>query len=136
MALCLWFGVCNQPRHSFTTRLLLTCIRSKLFFKEKTVGDIFAEIADQALDMIHNGVKDTFMKLLVRFGLFFLDPANDLKRPPLPSEVSAQRTVRLVPVGVKGDWAFAKKVPRMDSLNCFLFAYLTQFVLNLGGIKP
>ena len=51
--------VYGHPRHSFTTRLLLTCIRSKLYYKEKTTDDIFEEIARQAQDMCEVGVRDS-----------------------------------------------------------------------------
>lgn len=46
----------QTSRHSFTTRLLLTCIKSKLYFGEETTDAIFSEIARQACDLFSNGV--------------------------------------------------------------------------------
>ena len=54
-------------RHSFTTRMLLTCIRSKLFHAEETTDDIFAEIARQAIELCTDGVKVAFWYILNEF---------------------------------------------------------------------
>lgn len=81
-------------RHSFTTRLLLTCISAKLYFKEETVDDLLSEICRQARELLLEG----------------------LTVPCLTSSVCAMLlevdrfTFKFVCLGVKGDWAFARKV--------------------------
>ena len=44
-------------RHSFTTRLLLSCIASKMYLNSTTTDDLFAEIARQARECILEGVE-------------------------------------------------------------------------------
>lgn len=56
------------PRHSFTTRLLLTCIRAKLYHKD-TVDDLLAEIVRQAQDVEINGVQVPFLRYACLCGL-------------------------------------------------------------------
>ena len=51
------FGVILGVRHSFTTRMLLTCIRSKLYWNEQTTDDLFAEIARQARELFVDGLQ-------------------------------------------------------------------------------
>lgn len=52
-----------EVRHSFTTRMLLTCIRSKLYWHEQTTDDIFAEIARQACELFTTGVQESLTEL-------------------------------------------------------------------------
>ena len=59
-----------QLRHSFTTRFLLTCIRSKLFFKEQTMDDLFNEIAKQAKDLCIKGVTVSCLVFIKCLDLF------------------------------------------------------------------
>lgn len=51
-------------RHSFTTRLLLTCIRSKLYYKEETTDDIFSEIAKQAIELFNAGLQVSYTSIM------------------------------------------------------------------------
>lgn len=44
-------------RHSFTSRLLFTCISSKLFDGEKTLRDLNDEFAKQLRSMFFEGVQ-------------------------------------------------------------------------------
>ncbi len=46
----------QQLRHSFTTRLLLTCISAKLYHNDQTTDDLFAAITRQAHDLALDGV--------------------------------------------------------------------------------
>ena len=54
-----------QVRHSFTTRMLLTCIRSKLYWNEQTTDDIFAEIARQACELFIEGFQDPQLNFMI-----------------------------------------------------------------------
>lgn len=77
-----------MPRHSFTTRFLLTCIRSKLFYKEQTTDDIFVEIGKQANGMCRNGLRDALKQFnmililasaLLKVSFFKITPVDRLR---------------------------------------------------------
>ena len=56
--LCTWGPPATlHTRHSFTSRLLFTCISSKLFDGEKTLRDLNDEFAKQLRSMFFEGVQ-------------------------------------------------------------------------------
>lgn len=56
------------PRHSFTTRLLLACISSKLYHGHETLDDLFADIARQACELASNGITALWL-IIVHFAI-------------------------------------------------------------------
>lgn len=55
----MWLRPAPLPaaRHSFCSRMLLTCMRAKLFHEDETTDDLFAEIARQACELAYEGVQ-------------------------------------------------------------------------------
>ena len=51
------YASCFYLRHSFTSRLLFTCISSKLYDGEKTLRDLHAEWASQMRALFYDGVQ-------------------------------------------------------------------------------
>lgn len=48
----------EQSRHSFTSRLLYTCISSKLFDGENTLRDLNIAWAKQMEELFYTGIED------------------------------------------------------------------------------
>ncbi|CAL1145148.1 unnamed protein product [Cladocopium goreaui] len=69
----------NTSGHSFTSRLLFTCISSKLFDGEKTLRDLNDEFAKQLRSMFFEGVQ------------------------------VGNHVIRLIWIATKGDWPFLRK---------------------------
>ena len=53
-----WNTVMEQSRHSFTCRLLYTCISSKLFDGENTLRDLNIAWAKQMEELFYTGIED------------------------------------------------------------------------------
>lgn len=70
----------NDTSHALCTRFLFTCISSHLYYQNWTMDDITAELSKQLLDAFYLGICD----------------------------VGGSR-LRLVCIGVKGDWPFLRK---------------------------
>ena len=60
-----FFG--NNPRHSFTSRMLYTCISSRLFDGEKTLRDLNTAWAKEMEDLFFNGVEVWTLKIFQYF---------------------------------------------------------------------
>ncbi|CAL1129176.1 unnamed protein product [Cladocopium goreaui] len=75
----------NTSGHSFTSRMLFTCISSKLYDGEKTLRDINTEWAKQLHSLFHEGVQ------------------------------VGGKTIRLVWIAGKGDWPYLRKAFNLET---------------------
>ena len=88
-------------RHSFTTRLIFSCICSTRYHGEETLDDILEEFSKQAREVYFDGV------VAARCACTFMAPYS-----ALPQDQKTGKRFYLTCIGVKGDWPWLRKVPR------------------------
>ena len=98
--------------------MLLTCIRSKLYWNEQTTDDIFAEIARQACELFIEGFQDPQLNFLIDTEVLYFWSIVKRKYPPIVSHYLLSKLPEVEPNGpilrfaciaCKGDWVFARK---------------------------
>ena len=72
--------ISRSTRHTFTSRLLFTCISSHLYYREWTLDDLHGELALQAIDAYESGICDAKIEFIfLKWPLFAPNPMKSTK---------------------------------------------------------